>query len=191
MKVSRGPLLIICLSIFATATIWNSVSYANACGEFIYNKKGKLGKYNYLPNTVSENTAKHGSSTSSGVSTESTTAVSDVGVSTGASQGWQQSSSTKGECKWMGLFASRDEYKDYLAQNMQEIKQEISKGEGGHLEILASAFECDSAGRKLMPSSLQRNLERFVDLDSKNSDQFVKALNETIEQEHPGNCHII
>ena len=181
-------------SLFITLGIilgWNSVSHANACGEMIYNKNGKLRKYQYMPNTISENSAKHGSSTSSGVSTEMTTAGSDVGVSTGATAGYGQFSSTKGECKWFGLFSSHQQYHDYLAQNLTEIKQEMSLGKGGHLQILASAFECNSQGQKQINQVFQKNFGRFVDFQAQNADQFAKTLNDVVDTELAESCHAI
>ena len=141
------------------------ISMATPCGDLIYKKNGKFRKYEYMNNNGMENTKKHGSSTTAQVSTEGSTASTDPGVSTGLTQSHTQSTSTRGECIWGGFFVSHTEYQDYLAQNMHEIKNEMAKGQGGHLEILASAFTCGEFGKKGLSTVLQKNFNKFVDLE--------------------------
>jgi hypothetical protein len=163
---------------------------ATACGDFIY-KHGKFRKYEYMNNTASENTKKHGSSTTSAATTEGSTASSDPGVSTGVSESHQQSSSSKGECKLSNLFASKEEFREYLAQNTYEIKHEISLGKGGHLEILAAAFSCTEKGNEALSKVLQKNIELFVDYEPSQSREFADSLKLVVEKNLGQHCHAI
>lgn len=167
------------------------VASATACGDFIYNKNGKFRKYEYMNNTGMENTKKHGYSSTSAATTEGSTASTDPGVSTGVSQSHLQSTSTRGECKWGGLFASKEEYSDYLAQNMYEIKNEMSLGQGGHLEILAAAFTCTKNDKKALSHILQKNFEIFVEYEPNQSKEFADSLKLVIEKNPSLHCHAI
>lgn len=184
MKVSR-------VFLSATVLVLAQIAAATPCGDFIYNKNGKFRKYQYMNNTGIENTKKHGSSTTFQHSTEGSTASVDPGVSTGVSSSSMQTSSTYGECKWMGYYANYSEYKDYLAQNMHEIKNEMAKGQGGHLEVLASAFTCGEDGRKGLSSVLQKNFDKFVDLQPTQSAEFANSLKQVVEANPNLNCHAI
>lgn len=168
----------------------SQVASATACGDFIY-KHGKFRKYEYMNNTASENTKKHGSSTTSAATTEGSTASSDPGVSTGVSESHQQSSSSKGECKLTNLFASKEEFKEYLAQNTYEIKHEISLGKGGHLEIIAAAFSCTEPGKEALSKILQKNFENFVDYEPAQSQEFADSLTLVVEKSLNHHCRAI
>lgn len=152
--------------------------FANAtkCGEVVYNKHGKLRKYNVLPLDLSEAWKKYGSSSTSNATTETSTASVDPGVSTGASDSQTQSLSTKGDCKWGGFFgnADRRDFQNYVEQNMNEIKNQIALGEGGHLEILAAFSGCSQA--KVLGRSLQKNMRQFVDLGEQQASDFVDRV---------------
>ena len=168
----------------------SQAALATACGNMIYGN-GKFRKYEYLNNTASENTKKHGSSTTSAATTEGSTASSDPGVTTGVSQSYQQSTSSKGECRLSNLFASTEDYNDYLAQNMHEIKNEMSLGQGGHLEILAAAFHCSAAGKAALSQVLQKNFERFVTYEPPQSKEFAASLKTVIEKNLNPACQAI
>jgi hypothetical protein len=153
-------------------------AHAGRCGEFIYNKNGMLRKYEYLNLTFSEKLQKHGWFSTSGVSTEATTAGSDPGVSTGQTKGMSQLSSSRDDCS---LFATGSrEYRDYIAQNMLEIKKEMALGEGGHLEILAGVHRCSTIGRVMFDRSLQRNLSRFIELETNQAVEFADTLRDVV-----------
>lgn len=180
-------------SIFSTGIIIFFAQFAAAtqCGDLIYNKNGKFRKYEYVNNTGIENTKKHGSSTTVQVTTEGSTASVDPGVSTGVSQSHSQSTSTRGECKWGGFFVSHNDYKEYLAQNMHEIKNQMAKGQGGHLEILASAFTCDESGKKALSKVLQKNFGEFVDYEPANAAEFAASLKHVVEGTPALHCQSI
>lgn len=170
--------------------LFTQMASATACGDFIY-KHGTFKKYEYMNNTGIENTKKHGYSSTSAATTESSTASVDPGVSTGVTQSHSQSTSTQGECKWGGFFASKEEYKDYLAQNMFEIKQEMSLGQGGHLEILASAFGCAKQDKENLSLVLQKNFESFVDYEPNQSNEFANSIKMVVEKNPSLNCRAI
>ncbi len=174
----------------AAILILGQSSLATPCGDLIY-KNGKLRKYEYVNNSGIENTKKHGSSTTAGVTTEGSTASVDPGVSTGVTASNGQSTSTQGECKWAGFFATNTEYNDYLNQNLIAIKNEISLGRGGHLEILASAMSCSQKGRLQLPAVLQKNFELFVDFNPQQSAEFATALNQVVVKNLDHNCSAI
>lgn len=163
---------------------------ANPCGELIYNKHGKLRKYQILPLDIFENTKKNGISTTSGATTESSTAASDPGVSTGASVSWKQSTSTNGPCKWGGLFATQEHYFDYIAQNLDLIKKEMALGQGGHLEILASAHNCQGIGMASFPKTMQKELVQFIDYTPEQARQFESTLNSVISTHLSNVCQL-
>ena len=168
----------------------SSAAYASPCGELIYNKHGKLRKYEILNLTIFENTKKNGTSTTTGGTTETTTASSDPGVSTGGSVSWGQSLSTRGACKWGGLFSSQDRYFDYIAQNMEIIKKEMALGQGGHLEVLASVHHCGADEKSAFPKTMQNQLGRFIHYNPNQSQQFEATLQSVVSEHLSETCHI-
>ncbi len=185
MPVRLVNSIIILLSVFS----FSGVAYASKCGEFVYNKKGMLRKYQYLNLHLTENTKKHGSSSSSfGITTESSTASIDPGVYTGQVTGAAQSTSSRGESKMdptamMDLFGSREEYKDYIAQNLDEVKKEVAQGDGGHLHTLAAAHRCDALA---FGKTAQKSMERIVDLDVSSTEAFLVSMNAVAKAACPG-----
>lgn len=165
---------------FVSLTLLASFAHATKCGEVIYNKHGKLRKYEVIPLDISEGIKKHGVSSTSGATTETSTASVDPGVSTGVSDSQTQSVSTKGDCKWGGFFGSADrrDFEGYVEQNMNEIKNQMSVGQGGHIEMLAAFAGCsqtDALGHKL-----QQNMKSFVDLNNQDSKIFVERVQNMI-----------
>lgn len=158
-------------------------AYATKCGQLIYNKHGMFRKYDYLPLNLSEAFKKHGFSSTSGATTESSTASTDPGVSTGVSDSQTQSLSTKGDCKWGGFFsaADRQDFEKYVEQNMHEIKNQISLGQGGHIETIAAFSECNQP--KVLGQALQKNMERFVELGDQDSKIFIERIQDTISSD--------
>lgn len=173
---------LLCLFMFSSA------AHATPCGEFIYGH-GMLKKYEYAPLNLTEGTKKHGSSSSSGYSTDGTTAAVDPGVTTGTFASTKQSSLTEGACKWMGMkLSSKREYEQYIAQNMDEIKNEMAAGKGGHLQILASAHSCSEQGREVFPKVIRKNFERFVDLTSSQASAFGDQLTDVVITNLAADC---
>lgn len=181
------------LSLVLVSVFVNS-AYADKCGEFVYNKKGMLRKYEYLNLHLTENTKKHGSSSSTfGITTESTTASSDPGVYTGQVIGSSQSLSSWGECKFnptalMDLFGSREEYKDYIAQNLEEVKKQMAQGDGGHLHTLAAAHHCEAPAFGI---AAKASLVNIVDLGIDKTDEFLNEMNLVAQKACPSQATIL
>lgn len=159
------------------------LAHATKCGQVVYNKHGMLRKYEVLPLNLTEAVKKHGVSSTSGATTEGSTASTDPGVSTGASDSQTQSTSTKGDCKWGGLFGFNDQqdFKNYVQQNMNEIKNQISAAQGGHIEVLAAFSSCKQAAT--LGRALQKNMDLFVDLSTKDSAVFVERIQNMISKD--------
>jgi hypothetical protein len=144
--------------LFMSTLFLSQFSFASKCGEEIYNKRGMLTKYEYLNLTITEQTKKHGTSTSSAISTESSTAALDPGVTTGFSSGLKQSLSTNGPCKWFGLMVYIGHHrKEFIAQNMDILKNEMAKGQGEMLEMLVHSYFCPQLKEKNAQKMIQNN----------------------------------
>ena len=180
--------------ILCTGLIASSISFANPCGELIYNKTGKLRHYEYANRTMTENTKEHGTfngstSSSSSYSTEGSTGVFDPGVTTGLTNGYKQFFSTNGECKWFGLVLNTDEKKSqYVAQNMPEVKEDMAKGRGGHLDVLAAAYGCGNQDHEAFAKVLRQNFEKFADFTSDKSAEFTSTMNGVVQKELSSVC---
>jgi hypothetical protein len=171
---------IIRLCILASISIMASMAQATKCGQVVYNKHGMLRKYEVLPLDISEGLKKHGVSSTSPGTTETTTASVDPGVTTGTSDSQTQSTSTKGDCKWGGFFgaAERQDLEHYVEQNLNQIKNQMAVGQGGHIEMLASYSNCNQA--KIFGQALQKNMNKFIDFNEKDSKAFVDQIQELI-----------
>ncbi len=165
---------------FIIFTFIAPLAHATKCGQVVYNKHGMLRKYEVLPLDLSEAIKKHGVSSTSSATTETSTASVDPGVTTGASDSQTQSVSTKGDCIWGGFFGAvdREDFEKYVEQNMPEIKNQIALGQGGHIEILA-AFG-DSRQPKALGQTLQKNMKYFVDFTDNESKAFVQRFQDLI-----------
>jgi hypothetical protein len=165
-------------SLFAVAfiTLLSPLAQATKCGQVVYNKHGMLRKYEVLPLDLSESWKKHGISSTSGATTESSTASSDPGVSTGGSDSQTQSTFTKGDCKWWGIFSqlSNRDYQNYVEQNFNEINSQIAVGQGGHIEMLSLIVDCAPTAN--LGQSLQKNMSQFVDLTENDSQVFLERV---------------
>ncbi len=154
-------LVVLLLAIFSTQT------FASPCGDVIYNKHGMFRKYKYVNLDLSELTKKHGTTGwTSNASTETTTAVTDPGVTTGASSAIQQSLSTKGQCKWFGLVYVAEKRVQYIAQNVDAVKTELAKGQGHFTEVLMDSYFCNAKGKQELRAAIrneyvQRKISRI------------------------------
>lgn len=138
------------------------ISHATKCGQFIYNKYGMLRKYNWIPNTPSENTKKHGITSSTiKPSTEHTTASVDPGVSTGATTAGTQYWSSWGACSFLNVMKGADYRQKYLQENFEDIKKQVAIGNGGHIESLAAMNSCPHSVAQRLGFVLQNNYEQI------------------------------
>ncbi len=177
-----------------TTLLTTSTVLANPCGELIYNKYGKLRKYHYNNHTLSENIKEHGvfsgsTSSSSSTSTEGTTGALDPGVTTGEYYSVAGSTSTQGECRWFGLALNTPEgMNQYVAQNMPEIKVDMAKGNGGHLDVLANAYGCGDQDHEAFAKVLRQNFEKFAPFNAEKSKEFTATMDRVVHAELPTVC---
>ncbi len=153
---------------------------ATPCGEFVYNKHGMLKKYVYLPLNISENTKKHGTMSSSGNTTEASTAFVDPGVYTGMSTGSAQSISSWGQCSFLKVIGVTKAREQYIEQNMEDIKDHFARGEGEHIKALAFLSQCPQNKEQEFATKMQSNLEKFIDFKSNEAIGFAKEIDELV-----------
>jgi hypothetical protein len=171
-------LIVLFISAFYLETV-----QANQCGEFIYNKKGWLRKYEYMNLTITENTQKHGSSSSSsGLSTESSTAASDFGVWAGHISSYAQVISTKGPCS-LGTLFSYDARKKYINQNIAEVKKEFSRGNGEHLETVAFFSQCSQKSVEHFGKVVKQSMNEFSSLKEADAEIFSERVDLLIKND--------
>ena len=161
----------------------NGVAHADMykCAQMVY-KDGMLKKYEYKGNTWGANTKKHGVfSSTTGSTTETTTASVDPGVSTKQLLSSAQYSSSWGECSAIDYEITQEFRSDYIKQNIVEIKKQISVGDGYHLASLAFLSGCKQIDRAEWTTTLQKNFETLY--DASNEVQFDKQLQQLIHSD--------
>lgn len=154
----------------------NGVAHADLykCAQMVY-KDGMLKKYEYKGNTWGANTKKHGVfSSTTGSTTETTTASVDPGVSTKQLLSTTQFSSSWGECAAIDYEITQEFRSNYIKQNIAEIKKQISVGDGYHLASLAFLSGCKQVDRTGWIDTLQKNFEPLY--DANNETQFDHQL---------------
>jgi len=169
--------------IIITLTLFSENIQADPCGEVIFNKYGMLKKYEYLNLSISENTKKHGLSSTVGSSTENSTAIFDPGVSTGVYVSWSQSSSTYGGCKWLGLAYLAKKRTEFIAQNLDVLINEMAMGQGKMLDTLVKSYFCPMSQEGFVKVNIQKN---FESLSLGNSNP--KSINDKILTVLPSSC---
>jgi hypothetical protein len=167
---------------FIIALMGTEMALANKCGEFIYNKKGWLRKYEHMNLTLTENTQKHGTSTTSGISTESSTASSDLGVWGGHMSSYAQVTSSKGPCSLGGIFSYNAREK-YINQNIAEVKKEFARGEGKHLETIVYFSQCSQSSVSRFANVIKENITQFSKLKKDDAKTFSTKIDELIKND--------
>lgn len=161
----------------------NGVAYADMykCAQMVY-KDGMFKKYEYKGNTWGANTKKNGVfSSTTGSTTETTTASVDPGVSTKQLLSTTQYSSSWGECSAIDYHITQEFRSNYIKQNIVEIKKQISVGEGYHLASLAFLSGCKQIDRTGWISTLQKNFEGLYDANTEL--QFDRQLQSLINSD--------
>ena len=142
-------------------------SYAGKCGEYVF-KHGWYRKYKYAQNTTSQNANKFGISTAFQYSSETTTAITDPGVSTGVSSSTKDFFSSRGDCSaFKKMFGSY-----YIEQNLDEIKKQIAKGAGGHLDTIAYFHGCKDQATEKLIIKMNENYDRFAKFKENEGEDF-------------------
>ena len=143
---------------------------------------GWLKKYEYLGNTWGANTKKSGSfGSSSGSTTENSTASFDPGVTTGKYQSTTQYSSSWGECSMLEMYITRQMREDYIEQNHAEIKKQIAQGDGHHLESLAFLSGCSQVQSERWKGTLRAKAVELIEAEL--ASDWSDVLDQSIESD--------
>lgn len=121
---------------------------------------GGVGDHNI--NAMTKETKKSGSSTATAkISTEGSTAVLDPKYSTNVTRSETQSTSSWGDCSLFGLLERKAQRQAFIAQNLDQIKIEVAKGQGLHLESLAWLSLCENGTNSEFDMVLQKNFRQI------------------------------
>lgn len=133
---------------------------------------------------ITGGTKKDGSTKASSESstTEPTTMLLDTKYTSNVYTSQTQSTSSWGDCS---LFAIRKELKKlrktYLAQNLNEIKIEMARGKGEHLQVLTFYSICSKEAYTPLSKSIQRNFS--IIMQNKNHvNQLINHIDTTIKE---------
>lgn len=147
------------------------------CMKQMYSK-GLFKEYKYLPKGFG--TFKE--SESSGWTTDGTTASTDPVISSKVWVGQTQSYSSWGKCAFIGMTLHKAR-ENYIAQNKDEILREIAIGKGEHLKALAFFSACSKESLSSFSGSLQKEIDQFVELDSKDHVKFSSQIDQVINSQ--------
>lgn len=121
---------------------------------------GGMGDYNL--NAMTKETKKNGHTTaSSNISTEGSTALLDPVYYSNVSTSEAQSTSSTGECSLFAIEERKNQRDLYITQNFDQIKMNIAKGSGEHLEALAWFSFCEDGVKADFNQQLQKHYEDF------------------------------
>lgn len=154
--------------IVSLVLVLSAAHFANAdidgCEKYQY-KDGWLKKYEHKGNTWGANTKKHGLLSSTiGAYLESTTSSVDPGVTTNKAMSSVQFTSSWGECAAVEMFYVKNFRKNYIEQNLDEVKKEIAMGRGRHVETLAHLSGCRHADSAVWSQTIQSLTPAIYDL---------------------------
>lgn len=139
------------------------------CSSFVYGNgwfrkypglgMGEAGMNNMTRTTSKGSTIKGTSDYSSQFSTAST----DPGVSSKATQSFTQSASSWGACKLIGSAQELRELRElYYAQNKDDFLKELAQGNGGHLEVMAFFGRCNMEAQSEFNSTMQGHYGELI-----------------------------
>tara|TARA_B100001248_G_scaffold262510_1_gene259016 strand:- start:3724 stop:4290 length:567 start_codon:yes stop_codon:yes gene_type:complete len=171
------------ITFFIAALVFSNFAMANAykCAKMVYSD-GWLIDYEYLGNTWGANTKKHGALSSTfGSSIEKTTSSVDPGVYTGQAMSSMQYSSSWGDCSMLDYHITKKIRKDYIEQNIHEIRKQIALGHGIHIDSLAFLSGCKGIEQNRWLHNLRQNTEIFY--EAENADGFVLGLDSMIQSD--------
>lgn len=116
-------------------------------------------------NAITQGSKKDGPFTVTGQSTttEPTTMTFDPKYTTNAWTSQTQSTSSWGDCS---MFALRDELrknrKQYIDQNLNELKMEIARGEGEHLKVVVFYSACQKQAIAPISNYLRSHMPSYL-----------------------------
>lgn len=161
-------LLLLSVFIFSSsAYAIDSAKCSKMLNDGLYKKYewGGMGDYNL--NAMTKESKKNGYTTaSSNISTEGSTAALDPVYTSNVSTSQTQSTSSTGDCSLFALQERANQRDLYIAQNYDQIKKDIAKGSGEHLDALAWFSLCEDDAKNTFNHELQKNFENlFVNID--------------------------
>lgn len=129
-------------------------------------------------------------SASSKMTTEGSTASLDPKYSSNVSTSQTQASSSWGECSLFALQERKEQRDLYVEQNLDQIKKDISSGQGNHLQTLAWFSLCEDSAQAKFNQAMQEHMSDFLVTDSKelnkNIDGVIKG-----NAELSGQCYVL
>jgi hypothetical protein len=138
---------------------WDS----SRCASFV--DDGLYTKYKYMgPGEGFTKASKDQGSVKgfSAPSTEGSTASLDPKYSSHQSSSLGQYLSSTGPCAMIGLNEMKERREKYFVQNKDEILREIAKGQGEHLNVLATYSLCEKQSFNQFSQKLQQNMDQFL-----------------------------
>jgi hypothetical protein len=134
-------------------------------------KRAMLRKYDYKyagpPGVTSRTSGQEGSSkVSSERMTQHSTMSVDPGVTTGDSQSSTEFSSSYGDCNYYGLNDKQIRREGFIADNLPELKREIARGYGDHLDAFAYLSDCDDAAAGAFAAALKAGYPTLQAIDN-------------------------
>ena len=174
------------LILFLTSSFISFAAHAGKCGEYVF-KGAWWGKYKYAMNTPMQNINKYGFSTTTQYVSETITAITDPGVTTGALSSSVQWISSWGPCSFIdgGLFGSHQR-QEYIKDNLDEIKRQIALGKGPQLKTLTFIYGCgqDKVEQIALTGQVRKGSSFLFDLEKKDAKRFDQHLVNQIKS-HP------
>lgn len=161
----------------------------NACSRLLNNGLYKKYEYGGIDQPLTKATKKHGSSKgTSATSTEGTTALLDPKYWSNVSTSETQTTSSSGECNLFALNQIKESRELYIIQNRDELMVEVSKGQGEHLDVLATFSLCDKGATSNFKQSLQHETSELL----KVKENFGRVIDSMVSSNEVLNkaCHI-
>lgn len=170
--------ILFCVFVFSQNAF--AIDY-DACSKMLNNGWYKKYEYGGIDQPLTKATKKHGSSKgTSATSTEGSTATFDPGYTTNVYTSHTQFTSSWGACDSIALERLEKIRENYYAQNKPEILKQMARGQGPHLDVLASLNLCDAESRSSMATQFQKNIRSFMDVQEGG---YGKAVDSLIHQE--------
>lgn len=156
------PIKLLLFLLLAYSTAASAINQA-ACSKLLNDGLYKKYEYGGIDQPLTKATKKHGLSKSTSVtSTEATTALLDPKYWSNITTSETQSTSSYGPCSAIALEHLRKIRNLYIAQNKDEVFNQISLGQGEHLNVLAVMSLCESKSLKKFNQSLQGKMKDFI-----------------------------
>lgn len=161
----------------SSAFAWDSAKCSKMLNNGLYAtyKWGGVGDSN-LNAMTGETKKTNSASASSKISVEGTTAVLDPKYSSNISTSNTQGTSSWGDCSLFALQKRKEQRDLYLAQNGDQVKVDIAKGYGGHLEALSWFSLCDDQVILEFNSALQTEMKSLVDAHAQKLSQSIDKV---------------